>query len=201
MTSSVRYGSEVLTVPPGASLKSVADALADYAVGCVVVVGEGREPLGVLTDRDLLCRVVAAGRAPEDLTAGDVMTAPAISAAPDEPLEVLAERMRAAAVRRLPIVRDGAIAGIVTLDDLLVSLGHDLDDLAEAARREVLEARDGAERRRRRGWRRELEGRLRELVDQIEDRGEQAREALHREVAALVDRVRSRWGSGPPGEP
>lgn len=199
MTALEHYTTQVATARADAPVRDVADFLAEYAVGCAVVVDEESRPIGVVTDRDLLCRVIAAGRDPGLTTAADVMTKPVITASPQEPLEVIVARMRATGVRRLPVVREDRVTGIVTLDDLVFRLGSELDDLGEAARREVRGAREHAARaRRRREWRHDLEARLRDLMEQIETTGKEAREQLTRELETLRERLKGLLERKPP---
>jgi CBS domain-containing protein len=100
-------------------------------VGCLVVVEETDGmalPVGMLTDRDIAIEVVAFGLDPNALTAGDVMTEkPAVVEEDDDLLDALA-RMRERGVRRLPVTRpDGALVGVIALDNVLETLGEELD--------------------------------------------------------------------------
>jgi len=94
-----------------------------------VVITRGRHPVGIITDRDIAIRIVAEGRDPT-VTAADVMTYDPVVVAADESIETAAYKMRKHGVRRLPVVTgDGAIAGMVTADDLVMLLGRELADL------------------------------------------------------------------------
>jgi CBS domain-containing protein len=89
-----------------------------------------RVPLGMLTDRDIVLAVVSPGAAPQTLYAGDVMSAPAVSADGTDDIWLLARRMRLHGVRRLPVLGDdGGLIGIVTLDDLLQAAANLLEEL------------------------------------------------------------------------
>jgi CBS domain-containing protein len=103
----------------------------DEHVGCLVVVEENDGdafPVGVLTDRDIAIEVVAFGLDPATMTAGDVMSErPAVVEEDDDLLDALAH-MRERGVRRLPVVRpDGALSGMLALDNLLEALGEEID--------------------------------------------------------------------------
>jgi CBS domain-containing protein len=103
----------------------------DEHVGCLVVVedSDGEPfPVGVLTDRDIAIEVVAFGLDPATITAGDVMSErPAVVEEDDDLLDALAH-MRERGVRRLPVVRpDGALSGMLALDNLLEALGEEID--------------------------------------------------------------------------
>jgi CBS domain-containing protein len=113
---------EVATAEPGTPLSTVAGLLAARAISCVVVC-EGRQPVGILSERDLVHKVVAPGRDTGALRARDVMSAPVL-AVPGETttLEAL-EVLRGRHFRRLPVVDTGGLlAGIVTQTDLVQGL-------------------------------------------------------------------------------
>jgi CBS domain-containing protein len=117
----------------GESVATVARRLRDQRVGCVVVAREGR-PVGILTDRDVVLRVVAEGL-PGTAPIDDVLTYDPITLSSDETVEAAVQRMREHGVRRIPIV-DGAglVVGIVTLDELLARLGSELAAVGEVLR-------------------------------------------------------------------
>jgi CBS domain-containing protein len=121
-----RFEREVVTVPLDVPVIVAAQQMRDRRVGCVVVSREGR-PVGILTDRDLALRVVALGRDPESTRVSQVVTFEAVSLHRTDTIETALSRMRQFGVRRLPIVDDaGMITGIVTADDLLPLLAHEL---------------------------------------------------------------------------
>ena len=121
-----RFEREVVTVPLDAPVIVAAQRMRDRRVGCVVVSREGR-PVGILTDRDLALRVVALARDPERTPVAQVVTFEAVSLHRTDTIETALGRMREFGVRRLPIVDDaGMITGIVTADDLLPLLAHEL---------------------------------------------------------------------------
>lgn len=121
-----RFEREVVTVPLDAPVIAAAQLMRDRRVGCVVVSREGR-PVGILTDRDIALRIVAAGRDPERTLVSQVVTFEAVSLLRTDTIETALTRMRQFGVRRLPIVDDsGLITGIITADDLLPLLANEL---------------------------------------------------------------------------
>lgn len=77
------------------------------------------EPVGILTDRDIVMEVIAKGHDPDRAQVGQFMASPLVVASGSEDVSIAVERMRAHGVRRLPIVDDnGTVFGIVSLDDL-----------------------------------------------------------------------------------
>jgi CBS domain-containing protein len=120
-----------VTARPTESIGTCARRMHDEHVGCLVVVEDSDGapfPVGVLTDRDIAIEVVAFGLDPATMTAGDVMSErPAVVEEDDDLLDALAH-MRERGVRRLPVVRpDGALTGMLALDNLLEALGEEID--------------------------------------------------------------------------
>lgn len=187
-----RYESPVATAPTTASVRELAAKMEDYGLGSVVILDQAQRPVGIVTDRDLTLRVIAEGRDPDEAVAADVMSKPLLAASPDEPLETLVERMSASGIRRLPVVREERLVGIVAVDDLLLWLGRELDDLGEASRREITEGWELARRRRRR---RSLDERLAELGATVEHAREDVRDFVSREIETLRDRLSRLLGS------
>jgi len=119
---------EVVTTDPEAPLSSVAALMREQRVGSVVVT-EGDRPVGLVTDRDI--GVEAWNHAdPTALTAADVMTADPVTVEADTGVYESFRIVSDTEVRRLPIVDDDRLVGIVTLDDFIVLLAGELDGLA-----------------------------------------------------------------------
>jgi CBS domain-containing protein len=80
---------------------------------------DSKMPIGMITDRDITCRVVAQGQNPLDLTAGDAMTASVVSVTPETPLEECLNLMEESQIRRIAVVDGkGGICGIVAQADV-----------------------------------------------------------------------------------
>ena len=127
----------VCTLPPDAPCREAAQLLRDEGVGCVVVSEDGR-PLGIVTDRDLVVRVMAAGLDPGKTLLRDVMSGEPVFLARARSLEQVFATMREQRVRRVPVVdAEGRLEGVLALDDLLLLLAGQLGDLAEAIRSEL----------------------------------------------------------------
>jgi CBS domain-containing protein len=93
--------------------------MVDCDCGEVPVVDASRRPIGVLTDRDITCRLVARGRNPLELTAGDCMTSPVATVPPTASLDECRELMEEKQIRRVPVVDEaGRCAGIVSQADI-----------------------------------------------------------------------------------
>lgn len=121
----------------------------EHHVGDLVVLNgkEGEQtPVGIVTDRDLVVEVIAAGVRPEDLTVGDVMSDELVTAREQDGLLDVIKRMRAKGVRRVPVVDGaGALVGILAVDDLIEIFAEQVTDLARLIARE-----QSRERQRRR---------------------------------------------------
>jgi CBS domain-containing protein len=127
----------VCTLPPEATCQEAAQVLRDERVGCVVV-AEDERPLGIVTDRDLVLRVMAAGREPGKTPLREVMSAEPVFLTKERGFDQLLATMRQQGVRRVPVVDEaGRLEGVVSFDDLLPLLSDQLGELAEAIREEL----------------------------------------------------------------
>ncbi|MBI3912192.1 MAG: CBS domain-containing protein [Armatimonadetes bacterium] len=112
-------------VTPDARLNEVALLMMQYDCGGIPVVTdlESRRLIGIITDRDIISRVVAQDRNPMAVTALDAMTADPKTLPLDAPVETALEIMRRFRIRRVPIVEEnGACVGIVTLSDFALRM-------------------------------------------------------------------------------
>jgi CBS domain-containing protein len=110
-------------VSPTDSIESAARIMRDEDTGAVPVVENGR-PVGMVTDRDIVVRVVADG-GQLSKSIGDIVTTGVISATPDMSTREAAELMSEHQIRRLPVVENERIVGIVSLGDLAVKDARD----------------------------------------------------------------------------
>jgi CBS domain-containing protein len=110
-------------VSPTDSVESAARIMRDEDTGAVPVVENGR-PVGMITDRDIVVRVVADG-GQLSKSIGDVVTTGVISATPDMSTREAAELMSEHQIRRLPVVENDRLVGIVSLGDLAVKDARD----------------------------------------------------------------------------
>lgn len=90
-----------------------------YNVGALPVCGADGQVCGILTDRDLVTRCVAPGRSAGAVKVRDIMTGRLVSAGPDMDLGAAARLMGTEQVRRLPVLENGRLCGMVTLGDLV----------------------------------------------------------------------------------
>jgi CBS domain-containing protein len=117
---------------PETGLQEVAQMMVDCDCGCIPIVDDqdSKMPIGMITDRDITCRVVAQGKNPLDLTAREAMTSTVVSVTPETSLDECLSLMEESQVRRIAVVDDkGCICGIVAQAD--VALKADEDKTAE----------------------------------------------------------------------
>lgn len=108
----------VISVHPGESVAVAARLLANHNIGVLPVCGSDGSLCGVVTDRDLVTRCMATNRAPEQTKVKDVMTGRIICASSDMDVAVAAHLMGREQVRRLPVIDDGKLCGMVSVGDL-----------------------------------------------------------------------------------
>jgi CBS domain-containing protein len=110
---------EPLTLDVGETLVAAARQMRDADIGDVIVT-EGGAVRGIVTDRDIAVRGVAEELDPTTTTLAQVVTRDLVTVGPDDDLSVAADLMRSYAVRRLPVVEDGQLVGVVSLGDVAV---------------------------------------------------------------------------------
>lgn len=130
----------VVTVTRGTTITEAAKLMRHHHIGALVVVDETRDsnvPVGVLSDRDVVVEVVAAGLSPDAMKVGEIVQRPVITIREDAGYAETVRRMSVSGVRRMPVVdAHGRLVGIITLDDILRQLAGPLLALAELAGRE-----------------------------------------------------------------
>ena len=120
---------EVMTADPACcvpetGLQEVAKMMVDHDCGEIPVVEskEKKTPVGVITDRDIVCRTVAHGTNPLDLTVGDCMSKPCVTVTPEMSVEECSRILEENKIRRVPVVDTaGNCCGIVALADLALN--------------------------------------------------------------------------------
>jgi len=126
---------EVVITEKTASVVDAAQLMRTHHVGDLVVVedrGGRTHPVGIVTDRDIVVEVVAAGVNPDSLKVGDIMGPEVATVRESEGLFEALRYMRDKGVRRMPVVdREGGLVGILTLDDLLSLLAEEMTELAK----------------------------------------------------------------------
>ncbi len=124
---------EVVVVEQGADAGEAARLMREFHVGDLVVVERRDEmnvPIGIVTDRDLVVEVLAQGIDATSVSVHDLMVQPLQTAQEDDDLLDTLQRMRSMGLRRMPVINvDGALEGILTVDDILDILSEELMDV------------------------------------------------------------------------
>lgn len=110
----------VVRIHPEESVSVAARTLSRYNIGALPVCGSDGRLCGMVTDRDIVTRCLAAGRAPGSTAVRDVMTSQVISARPDMEVSLAAGLMGREQIRRLPVVENERLCGMVSLGDLAI---------------------------------------------------------------------------------
>ena|SRR5690348_16412353 len=124
----------VACIGPEDTVHEAAERMREHHVGNLVVTridGDDQHPIGIVTDRDIVVEVVAAGINPASLTVADIMGNSLLVAYEDEDVSEALETMQQRHIRRLPVVNtDAVLVGILALDDVLQMLATDLGAMA-----------------------------------------------------------------------
>jgi len=109
---------EVITIEADSTLMGAVKLMNKHEIGCLVVT-KSKKPIGILTERDLLKRVLAKSRDPEKTRVWEVMSAPLMFVDPNIDIEDAVRFMLKMGIKKLPIVKRGKLMGLVTLTDLV----------------------------------------------------------------------------------
>ena len=124
---------EVIVVSRDATIMKACQLMRQYHVGTLLVVDERdgqRYPVGIMTDRDIVVELLAEELPLEKISIGDAMSFELLTAVDTDDLLVTIKRMRSKGVRRAPVVSaDGALVGLLAVDDLIELLAEQLTDL------------------------------------------------------------------------
>lgn len=108
----------VIRISPEESAEVAARTLTHYNIGALPVCGSDGRLCGVVTDRDLVIRCMASGKLPTQTAVKNVMTGQVLSVEPDMDASAAAQLMGSRQVRRLPVVENGKLCGMISLGDI-----------------------------------------------------------------------------------
>jgi CBS domain-containing protein len=109
---------DVTRINAGATVKEAVDLMNEKEIGCLIVVVKKGEALGIVTERDVLKRVVSKSVDPGVAKVSEIMSKPLIVGGPDMYVEDAARLMFNKNIKKLPIMKNGKLVGIVTLSDI-----------------------------------------------------------------------------------
>jgi CBS domain-containing protein len=111
---------EVITIEANVAVRKAVRLMNDREIGCLVVVQDGK-PAGIVTERDMLKRVLVAGRDPRAVEVDEVMSKPLLFMEPEKEIEEAVKLMFKHKIKKLPVVENERLVGLVTLTDLIRS--------------------------------------------------------------------------------
>jgi CBS domain-containing protein len=109
----------VITAKETDTAADVAKLMAKHSIGCVLVSGRKGDTVGIVTERDIVQRIAARNLLPSKVTAGESMSKPVITIRSNASVTDAAKLMNQKKVRRLAVIEDGKLAGILTMKDIL----------------------------------------------------------------------------------
>lgn len=121
------------------TLTEIAQRMRDENVGAIPIVDDDEKLAGIITDRDIVVRAIAEGDNPDECTAEEILSEELHTIHPDADLEEAADLMASRQIRRLPVLEDEVIIGMISLGDLAVKSEEDeaseaLEDISEGVR-------------------------------------------------------------------
>jgi len=195
MTLKLYVTPRLVVLTPQATALEAARAMENNRIGAVMVVDKGRV-VGMVTDRDLSIKVIGQEKDPKSTPIKEVMSSPVVTLSPRNTHEDAVKLMIETNVRRIPLVEDDRLVGIVTLDDLILDEAVPIDQVASVVEAQVGEGGPALSVRtpsRRRSAAR-AQATYRRLIKEVQnvtklDEVEQAEKALQTTLASLVRRL------------
>ena len=120
MTKNVAY------INPEASVIEAAQLMQKHNIGSVPVM-DSSGIVGIVTDRDIVVRNIAHGKSPHDTSVKDVMTSQVATVTPDTNVDEMTELMSRHQIRRIPVIQNNTLVGIVALGDMATCPGADME--------------------------------------------------------------------------
>ncbi len=116
-----RPSADVVTVAPGTKVGDAARVLAERRIGAVIVSKDGKKPLGILSERDIVRDLGRRGAACLDEPVDTLMTRNLVSCAPDDLADTVLERMTAGRFRHMPVMEGAVMIGIISIGDVVAA--------------------------------------------------------------------------------
>jgi CBS domain-containing protein len=133
-------GREVITIEPGATLKSAVALLAQKRIGAILVLGADNRIVGILSERDIVRAIAEGGAAAFDEPVSQSMTRKVSTCTETETIASLMERMTEGKFRHLPVVDQGRLVGIVSIGDVVKHRLQEMERDSAAMRDYILTA-------------------------------------------------------------
>ena len=126
--------SPVVTLDEDAPSNRVAHIMDENELGCVIVTNKTGKPVGILTERDLVIRVLSKNLKPDAIKAKEIMTSPLVTIEPDATVSEAARRMSRLNIRRLGVIYKGNLVGLVSSKDILAVMPELIEMIQEKSR-------------------------------------------------------------------
>ena len=123
-------GDEIISIGPDASVFDAIKLMADKAVGSLLVM-EGDDLKGIVTERDYARKVIIKGRSSESTAVGEIMTADVLTATTDQTVNQCMTLMTEKRIRHLPVVADSGVIGMISIGDLVQAIISDQQEEIE----------------------------------------------------------------------
>lgn len=127
-------GGDVIGIEPAATLETAARLLSKHRIGVVVIRGAGGRLAGILSERDIVRAVAADGAAALQRSVGQVMTRDVVTCGEEDACADIMEQMTSRKFRHLPVVRDNALVGLVSIGDVVKQRVDEIERESEAMR-------------------------------------------------------------------
>lgn len=127
-------GGDVIGIEPTASLEAAAQLLSKHRIGVVVIRGAGGRLAGILSERDIVRAVASGGAAALTRPVGQVMTREVVTCGEHDSCAEIMEQMTTHKFRHLPVTRDGAMVGLISIGDVVKQRVDEIERDAEAMR-------------------------------------------------------------------
>jgi CBS domain-containing protein len=126
--------SPVVTLGEDATSNKVANLMDKNELGCVIVTNKKGQPVGIITERDLVIRVLAKNLKPDAVKAKEIMTSPLVTIEPEATISEAARRMSRLNIRRLGVIYKGNLVGVVSSKDILGVMPELIEIIQERTR-------------------------------------------------------------------
>jgi len=137
--------SPVVTLAEDATSNQVATLMDENDLGCVIVTNKAGKPVGIITERDLVIRVLAKNVVPDAIKAKEIMTSPLVTIPPDTTINEAARRMSRLDIRRFGVVYKGNLVGLLSSKDILGVMPELIEIIQERTRIEDAEQAEETE--------------------------------------------------------
>jgi CBS domain-containing protein len=127
-------GGGVIDIEPAATLAAAAKLLSKHRIGAVVIRGAGGRLAGILSERDIVRAVAGQGADALAVSVGQVMTRDVVTCVESDTCADIMERMTAHKFRHLPVLRDNAIVGLISIGDVVKQRVEEIEQESEAMR-------------------------------------------------------------------